>query len=135
MIARSDPVRVLVLLIAGAYSQPLNPSSLDKNNMRKSPFALICFGALLAASAPAQTPASTLGLIRDPALVATIADISSSQIRATDSVLVSFGTRHAMSDTLSNTRGIGAARRYLFAKLSGYSAAAVGAFASNTIRR
>ncbi|HMH26853.1 MAG TPA: hypothetical protein VK542_09755, partial [Gemmatimonadaceae bacterium] len=94
--------------------------------MRKSPLGGIVLGALLAASAPAQTPASTLGLYRDPALVATIADISASQIRATDSVLVSFGTRHAMSDTLSNTRGIGAARRYLFGKLSGYSAACGG---------
>jgi Peptidase family M28 len=105
----------------------LNPSSLDKNNMRKSPFGVIVLGALLAASAPqAQTPASTLGIFRDPVLVATIADISSAQIRATDSVLVSFGTRHAMSDTLSTTRGIGAARRYLFGKLSGYSAACGG---------
>ncbi len=29
-------------------------------------------------------------------------------------VLVSFGTRHTMSDTLSETRGIGAARRWIF---------------------
>ncbi|HXI99268.1 MAG TPA: hypothetical protein VNG73_10015, partial [Gemmatimonadaceae bacterium] len=88
--------------------------------MRKSPLGAIVLGALLAASVTrAQVPASTLGLIRDPSLAATIADISASQIRATDSTLVSFGTRHAMSDTLSNTRGIGAARRYLFSKLQG----------------
>lgn len=68
----------------------------------------------------------TLGLARDPALAAAIADISASEIRATDSALVSFGTRHAMSDTLSNTRGIGAARRYLLAKLQGYSQACGG---------
>jgi hypothetical protein len=68
----------------------------------------------------------TLGLIRDPALVAAIGDISASEIRATDSTLVSFGTRHAMSDTLSNARGIGAARRYLFSKLEGYSRACGG---------
>jgi hypothetical protein len=68
----------------------------------------------------------TLGLTRDPALAATIADISASEIRATDSALVSFGTRHAMSDTLSNTRGIGAARRYLLSKLQGYSQACGG---------
>jgi Peptidase family M28 len=81
---------------------------------------------------PAQTPVTlaagdvTIGLKRDPALAATIADISAAQIRATDSALVSFGTRHAMSDTISNTRGIGAARRYLFAKLRGYSQACGG---------
>lgn len=71
-------------------------------------------------------PDVTIGLIRDPALAATIAEISAARIRETDSVLVSFGTRHTMSDTLSNTRGIGAARRYLFAKLNGYSKACGG---------
>ncbi len=68
----------------------------------------------------------TIGLTRDPALAAAIADISAAEIRATDSVLVSFGTRHTMSDTLSESRGIGAARRYLFNKLSGYSNACGG---------
>ena len=71
-------------------------------------------------------PDITIGLIRDPALAATIADISAARIRETDSVLVSFGTRHTMSDTVGNTRGIGAARRYLFAKLRGYSKACGG---------
>ncbi len=68
----------------------------------------------------------TMGLKRDAALAAAIADISSAQIRATDSALVSFGTRHTMSDTVSATRGIGAARRYLYAKLQGYSKACAG---------
>ncbi|HEV2017280.1 MAG TPA: M28 family peptidase [Gemmatimonadaceae bacterium] len=71
-------------------------------------------------------PDITIGLIRDPALAATIAEISAARIRETDSALVSFGTRHTMSDTVSNTRGIGAARRYLFAKLNGYSKACGG---------
>jgi Peptidase family M28 len=71
-------------------------------------------------------PDVTIGLIRDPALAAAIAEISAARIRETDSALVSFGTRHAMSDTSSSTRGIGAARRYLFAKLSGYSTACGG---------
>ena len=62
-----------------------------------------------------------MGLRRDPALAAAIADISSRRIRETDSALVAFGTRHTMSDTLSTRRGIGAARRYLHRKLSEYS--------------
>jgi hypothetical protein len=76
----------------------------------------------------AKTVASdvTLGLIRDPALAQAIGDISATEIRATDSILVAFGTRHTMSDTLSNTRGIGAARRYVFNKLEGYSKACGG---------
>jgi hypothetical protein len=67
-----------------------------------------------------------MGLTRDPALAAAIAEISAARIRETDSTLVSFGTRHTMSDTVSTVRGIGAARRYLFAKLSGYSKACGG---------
>ncbi len=78
------------------------------------------------ANNPGPVPDVTIGLVRDPALAATIAEISAARIRETDSALVSFGTRHTMSDTLSNTRGIGAARRYLFAKLSGYSRACGG---------
>lgn len=76
--------------------------------------------------AVAAYPDATIGLARDPALAAAIAEISAARIRETDSALVSFGTRHAMSDTLSTTRGIGAARRYLFARLSGYSRACGG---------
>jgi hypothetical protein len=63
----------------------------------------------------------TIGLRRDPILAALVADISPSRIRNTDSTLVSFGTRHTMSDTLSTTRGIGAARHFVFNRLSDYS--------------
>src|SRR2546423_2795372 len=109
--------------------------------MRRNTPAFLVAVALLAASCSPQPPAAegepqlaapaavsdvTIGLARDPALAAAIADISAAEIRATDSVLVSFGTRHTMSDTLSDSRGIGAARRYLFNKLSGYSNACAG---------
>ncbi|HEV7594880.1 MAG TPA: M28 family peptidase, partial [Gemmatimonadaceae bacterium] len=76
--------------------------------------------------AASAVPDVTMGLIRDPALASAIAEISAARIRDTDSALVSFGTRHTMSDTVSNVRGIGAARRYLFAKLNGYSKACGG---------
>lgn len=62
-----------------------------------------------------------MGMERDARIAAALADISTSNIRETDSTLVAFGTRHTMSDTVSTTRGIGAARRYLFARLSAYS--------------
>ena len=96
------------------------------------PAAALVFAAVAAPLAAQRhvttsaVPDATMGLIRDPALAATIAEISAARIRETDSALVSFGTRHTMSDTLSKTRGIGAARRYLFAKLSGYSKACGG---------
>lgn len=67
-----------------------------------------------------------IGLTSDPTLLTLISEISTARIRETDSALVSFGTRHAMSDTLSDMRGVGAARRYLFARLSGYSQACGG---------
>jgi len=103
---------------------------------RSAPFALVtaAVGVLLASSAllaqqtlPVGAPSDvTMGLKRDPALAAAIAEISAAQIRATDSTLVWFGTRHTMSDTTSNSRGIGAARRYLFNKLTDYSKACGG---------
>ena len=47
--------------------------------------------------------------------------ISADQIKSYDKILVDFGTRHTLSDTVSNTRGIGAARRWIkseFEKIS-----------------
>jgi hypothetical protein len=58
-----------------------------------------------------------IGLARDAALQAALADVSPARLRAIDSALVSFGTRNTFSDTLSTTRGVGAARRWLFAQL------------------
>ena len=58
-----------------------------------------------------------IGLRRDPLLAAALADVSPPRIRAADSALVAFGTRNTLSDTLSPTRGIGAARRWLHARL------------------
>src|SRR5438105_4689881 len=85
--------------------------------------AFLLFVPGLAAQQPSSIIAQSdvpMGLKRDAALAAAIGDISAAQIRTTDSALVSFGTRHAMADPLSSTRGSGAARRYLFEKLSGY---------------
>ena len=91
---------------------------------------------------PTQRPAPligmpdvTIGLTRDPALAAAIADISAARIRETDSALVSFGTRHTMSDTLSPTQG--SARLDVICSTSCQDTAgrAVDACASNTIPR
>ncbi len=68
----------------------------------------------------ALVPDPRMGMQRDPDLAAVLADISPARIRDTDSILVSFGTRHTMSDTSSTTRGIGAARRFLFDRLGSY---------------
>ncbi len=42
-----------------------------------------------------------------------INNISSKRIKADIKTLADFGTRHTLSDTISNTRGIGAARRWI----------------------
>lgn len=93
---------------------------------------VLAFGAstLLATGARAQraTPpgqaAPPFGV--DPAIRAVVQDISAARLRATEEKLVSFGTRHTLSDTLSATRGIGAARRWIYATLQGYSQACGG---------
>jgi hypothetical protein len=74
--------------------------------------------ALATLPVAAQSPSSTTGFTTDPALTKVLADIDPARIRSYDSMLVSFGTRHTMSDTLSATRGIGAARRWIFQQLS-----------------
>ncbi len=84
-----------------------------------------CTVMLAAYPAFAQTaqkaPDVAIGLKRDAMLATALADVSAARIRQTDSTLVSFGTRNSMSDTLSESRGIGAARRYLYQELRAYS--------------
>lgn len=74
-----------------------------------------------ASSSVGAQQASTMGLAKDARIAAAFADVTPARLRALDSALVSFGTRHTMSDTLSSTRGIGAARRWIHAQLSTYS--------------
>jgi hypothetical protein len=47
----------------------------------------------------------------DPRISSLVADVSAARIEHDIRTLVGFGTRHTLSDTLSHTRGIGAARR------------------------
>lgn len=67
-------------------------------------FALSIGSAL---AAPTQEPAQ----VAHPALAQIAAAVQPDELRATIAHLVSFGTRHTMSDTTSRSRGIGAARR------------------------
>jgi hypothetical protein len=76
--------------------------------------------ALAAVPAAAQTaPTSNFG--EQPLLRELTAQVSPDRQRATIGKLVSFGTRHTLSDTASNTRGVGAARRWLAAEFQGIS--------------
>ena len=78
-------------------------------------------GRPAAARAASPAPDVSIGLARDPGIAAALSDIAAARIRTTDSTLVAFGTRHTMSDTTSETRGIGAARRFLYRELRAYS--------------
>ena len=79
-------------------------------------------GGVMAASmppAPAQDPLQ-------PAIAQLVAGISPQRIEAHVRKLVSFQTRHTMSDTVSDTQGIGAARRWIKAELERCGAQAGG---------
>lgn len=68
--------------------------------------ALLLPAALLAAPLPAQA-------LRCPRVEALTASVEAARLKATVAHLAAFGTRHTLSDTASETRGIGAARRWL----------------------
>lgn len=59
-------------------------------------------------------------LLATPATAAP-APASPAELKATITALVGFGTRHTLSDTTSETRGIGAARRYAQARFEAIS--------------
>ena len=76
-------------------------------------------GPALAADSPA--PSSDHPLLRE-----ITADVSPDELHATIEHLVGFGTRHTLSDTISETRGIGAARRWVKSRFEVIGAACGG---------
>jgi hypothetical protein len=55
-----------------------------------------------------------------------VGQLDGARMKQTVEKLVSFGTRHTLSDTTSDTRGIGAARRWIFDEMSRIAAASNG---------
>jgi len=82
----------------------------------------------LPATAGAQTPAETgpIPPARDARIYAIADAVSEERIEAYITRLAGFGTRNTFSDTLSDTRGIGAARRWIKAEFDAISAACGG---------
>jgi Zn-dependent M28 family amino/carboxypeptidase len=72
--------------------------------------------ALLLAAAPAAAQPGPAPTAEDPRLRAIAEQVSAERLEADVRRLVAFGTRHTLSDTLSDTQGIGAARRWIFAE-------------------
>lgn len=82
--------------------------------------ALVACALLAPLALQAQQP-STLGFQRDPRIAAALQDVDPARLRMMDSMLVSFGTRHTLSDTVSLSRGVGAARRWIHGQLTQFS--------------
>ncbi|CAN5579439.1 M20/M25/M40 family metallo-hydrolase [soil metagenome] len=80
---------------------------------RRSILLLLFAGTASAAPLPNPSP--------NPQIAGVVKEISAEKIEAHISKLVGFGTRHTLSDPKSETRGIGAARRWLQAEFTRYS--------------
>lgn len=82
--------------------------------MRKS-FLLILCCFILPAVYSQQPPR------KNPAVEKILKEISANNIKTTVEKLVTFGTRHTLSDTVSKTTGIGAARRWIKSEFERYA--------------
>ncbi|MDB5907161.1 MAG: aminopeptidase [Massilia sp.] len=87
---------------------------------QKTLLAMLVAGAGLASAAEPKVSA------HQPQIDAIVSEISPQRIQGYIDKLVSFGTRHTMSDTVSETRGIGAARRWIKSELERCGAAGGG---------
>lgn len=79
--------------------------------------------AALTLLVPFAAPAQSVGARTDvdPRVATLVSSVSRERIEATVRKLASFGTRATLSDTVSTTRGIGAARRWIFEQFKSYS--------------
>jgi Zn-dependent M28 family amino/carboxypeptidase len=59
--------------------------------------------------------------VYDPEIKKMVAEVKAENMEATVRKLVSFGTRHTLSETKSNTRGIGAAQRWVKSEFDKYA--------------
>jgi len=79
----------------------------------------------LLALALVATPMVAMGAdttgTQKPLLQAIAGEVKADELHATLAKLVGFGTRHTLSDTKSNTRGIGAARRWVKTRFEEFS--------------
>ena len=68
--------------------------------------------------------------VDDPEITKMISEIKADNLETTVKKLVSFGTRHTLSDTKSNSRGIGAAQRWVKSEFDKYATASSGRLTS-----
>src|SRR5512146_1158309 len=85
-------------------------------------------GAAPRAPRRARTPApATVRMTKDTRILAALKQVSAAQLKANDLKLVSFGTRHTLSDgDPAGGRGIAAAREWIKSEFERYSQACDG---------
>jgi hypothetical protein len=88
--------------------------------MKNFCFSILCI-ALLTGNVYAQQT-----VVRDPNISTMVSEVSSQNLEQLIRKLVSFQTRHTLSDTLSKTTGIGAARTWIKSEFEKYGAASNG---------
>jgi hypothetical protein len=94
---------------------------------RSAPIPTSAPAPLPAAAAPAApVPANAVPSLENAQVREIVAARSAARVESDIRRLVGFGTRHTLSDTLSATRGIGAARRWLFSEFESISRACGG---------
>lgn len=81
---------------------------------------------VVGAAPPALAQTMSPPMSEDARVHAIVHESSAQRIERDIRTLVAFGTRHTLSDTMSATRGIGAARRWIFAEFGRISAACGG---------
>lgn len=86
----------------------------------------LCLSFILAIILQSPLSAQTVLQKRDPAIQAMVNDVSVQNIESIIRKLASFDTRHSLSDTTTEERGIGAARRWIKAELERYARASGG---------
>lgn len=93
-----------------------NPSPRPRRLLLPARILAIPSALAAAAAAGGQTPTEPPG--RDPRMYELADAVSPERIEADIRTLAGFGTRHTLSETGSDTRGIGAARRWIHAEFS-----------------
>jgi Zn-dependent M28 family amino/carboxypeptidase len=83
--------------------------------------SVLVFAAALSLAAPAFAAPAAAPAKPQPVLKTIAADVDPKALEATIRSLVGFGTRHTLSDTTSDTRGIGAARRWTASRFAAIS--------------
>lgn len=91
----------------------MKPFLLKTKTLRSVMLSTIALTPMSTLAENETSPAEQKNLKADSALHEIVTKVSPNRIEADITKLVSFGTRHTLSETNSDTRGIGAARRWI----------------------